>query len=311
MSTHLELLQVATDDGIVLDGSWAAPDSSSAHRPKLPVDAFLLVHGTGANFYSGGVLQTFANQALAVGVPVLRINTRGHDGISYLPTVAPRKGGSIHGGATFETIADCTCDITAWVNCLVQRGLRHVALVGHSMGGVKSIISQAECPHPAVCGVIAISPPRFCHAELLADEHGSFRKEFARARELFEAGQPEALMPVTQPVPHVATAAGYLEKYGPDDRYDLVRYLPRLGCPAMVLVGTDSMARSPAHRNLTEVIAGLKLPPERLAVESVAGANISFSGQAEVPFERSLMWLQKLSFTKLLQNGDSLQTPPH
>src|SRR5260370_24387790 len=50
------------------------------------------------------------------------------------------------------------------------------------------------------------------------------------ARDLCAAGKPDALLSVTQPIPHVATARGYVEKYGPEDRYDLLKYVNRLGC---------------------------------------------------------------------------------
>ena len=73
----LELVRVVTNDEIYLDGALLLPDEGVT--AELPVDAFLLVHGTGSNFYAPGVLETFARQAAEAGAPALRINTRGHD----------------------------------------------------------------------------------------------------------------------------------------------------------------------------------------------------------------------------------------
>src|SRR5262249_21592298 len=154
----LELVRIETTDGLVLDGALRRPRKTG----QLPVDAFLLIHGTGSNFYAPGVLETFADQAVAEGTAVLRVNTRGHDGMCSIPA----QSGSLKGGATCERISDCPLDVDAWANWLEVQGLARVILVGHSMGGVKAIYAQAHAPHLAVQGIIGISPPRFAHKRL-------------------------------------------------------------------------------------------------------------------------------------------------
>ena len=57
----LELIRVTTNDELYLDGALLLPESEVSS--SLPVDAFLLIHGTGSNFYAPGVLETFARQA--------------------------------------------------------------------------------------------------------------------------------------------------------------------------------------------------------------------------------------------------------
>ncbi|HTI52143.1 MAG TPA: hypothetical protein VL475_14370, partial [Planctomycetaceae bacterium] len=112
-----ELVRVTTSDGLSLDGALVSPECSGT----LPVDAFLLVHGTGSNFYAPGVLETFAQHAVKAGAAVLRVNTRGHDGISSIPG----RGRSVKGGAAFEKIGDCVHDLHAWIDLLAARGLEH------------------------------------------------------------------------------------------------------------------------------------------------------------------------------------------
>ena len=123
----MELIRAKTADGVLLDGSLqhhTGMDSTSQNT------AWLLVHGTGSNFYSSGVLHSFAEQLVHRGCSVARINTRGHDIISALP------GGRtpLSGGAAFESIADCVHDLRAWVDELIRRDFQRVVLVGHSMG---------------------------------------------------------------------------------------------------------------------------------------------------------------------------------
>jgi pimeloyl-ACP methyl ester carboxylesterase len=288
-STKIELVRVETDDGQFLDGALQRPCDAG----PLPVDAFLLLHGTGSNFYAPGVLERFARQAVAHGTAVLRVNTRGHDGVCSISS----RQGPVRGGATFERIYDCTRDVTSWADWLKANGLTRIALVGHSMGGVKALYSQAHARHPAVHTVVGISPPRFAHERLAAGPRGeTFREEFARASDLIRRGQGESLVPVTQPLSFIATAAGYIEKYGPENRYDYIPLLSRLTCPALILVGSESLKTSAAFTGLPEALAEAAASNPRLAYEIVEGANINYTGRDTVPFARTAGWLRSFVF---------------
>jgi len=283
-SPTVELVRAETADGLFLEGALQHPQRAG----KLPVDAFLLIHGTGSNFFAPGVLETFSRQAAADGTAVLRVNTRGHDGICSIPS----RNGTTRGGATFEKISESPLDVTTWVNWLESRGFNRVVLVGHSMGGVKAIYSQAHARHTAVCGIIGISPPRFAHERLADQARGAkFREEFARATELVARGEGEKLIPVTQPLPFVATAAGYVEKYGPENRYDYVPLLARLLCPALILIGSESIRTSAAFDGLPEAIASAVVGQTHIVCEIVDGANINYTGCDAVPFVRAAAWL--------------------
>jgi pimeloyl-ACP methyl ester carboxylesterase len=284
-------VRVETADGLFLDGAFHQPAQSGA----LPVDAFLLIHGTGSNFYAAGVLETFGRQAVAHGAAVLRINTRGHDGICSVPG----RNGSIRGGATYERVGDCPLDVTAWANWLAERGLARIVLVGHSMGGVKAIYSQAHAPHPAVRAVVGISPPRFAHERLLNGPRGEiFRGEYVGAGELVVCGQGETLVAVTQPIPFLATAAGYVEKYGPEDRYDYVPLLARLRCPTLILIGRDSLRTSAAFQGAPEAIAAAAAGQPTVACKIVEEANINYAGCDTLPFLCAAEWLSSVVWAR-------------
>ena len=106
---HAELCRVTTHDGLLLDGALRVPEQAT---DRLPVDACLLVHGTGSNFTTPGVLETLAQQAVDAGLTSLRVNTRGHDLMARIP----RPDGAILGGASYENIADCRHDLSAWAD---------------------------------------------------------------------------------------------------------------------------------------------------------------------------------------------------
>lgn len=284
----LHLIRAKTADGLLLDGCLQMPEVQAA---QVKSTAWLLIHGTGSNFYCGGVLETFAEQLARERFAVARINTRGHDIISTSP------GGRmpLSGGAAFESISDCVHDVRAWIDQLIQRGLQRVVLVGHSMGGVKAVFSQARDPHPNVVAVIGVSPPRFCHSVWQSSANAAaFRDHFRRAMELVEAGRGGELMLVQQPMPLWLTAAGFLAKYGPHDDYDFVPLLPRLTVPTLIMVGSESVASSPAFESTPDSIGRLQASNPHLSFHLAPGANVVYSGQLDVPVRVACDWFSSV-----------------
>ncbi len=276
-----ELTQVTTADHCVLHGA-VVMSAASRHT------AYVLIHGTGSNFYAPGVLDQFAVQAAASGATACRINTRGHDGIASIP--ATKK--SLKGGATYEVVSDCVHDIAAWCDWLVDQGHQRIVLVGHSMGGVKAIYSQAHAPHAVVAGVVGISPPRFCHQHWVTHPKAdAFRSHWQRATELVQAGQPEALLECTQPTPFLATAAGFLEKYGPEDRYDYLPLLSRVRVPVLLMVGSETLTISPAFDDLPAWVESVRQTTLDTTFRVIEGANMNYSGHAEVPWNVGAEWV--------------------
>jgi pimeloyl-ACP methyl ester carboxylesterase len=284
----MELVRVTTSDGLWLDGTFSLPESPPLS--PLPIDVFILVHGTASNFYAPGVLETFARQANLAGLAVLRINTRGHDGISSIP--GERK--AVRGGATYEHVAECRLDLRAWIEFLQDRGYSRIGLCGHSMGGVKSAFTLAHDSYESVKALTLISSPRFHHQTML--EHPAavaFRSDFEDACYHVLERRPDELIEVTQPMPFVATAAGFLDKYGPNDHYDLARLLPLVRCPVLYVLGTHSPEQSIGFAGLPATLTSLSQQHQHICVSFVEGANTNYSGMAHIPFERTWTWLME------------------
>ena len=127
---RVDLVQTMTRDGLRLDGAFQPPATTST---DLGVSAFCLVHGTGGNFYSSTLFDACAERLLRLGCAVLRVNTRGHDGIS---TAALAQGGRRQ-GAAYEVVDDCRHNLAAWIDWLSERVGPRVGLIGHSLGAVK------------------------------------------------------------------------------------------------------------------------------------------------------------------------------
>ncbi len=275
-----DLIHVRTCDGVRLDGSLFIPECCQQKSSDDEPAVWLLIHGTGSNFYAGGVLQAFCEELVQAKFAVARVNTRGHDVIS-----------GQFGGAAFETISDCVHDIRAWIEQLTVRGFRRIFLAGHSMGAVKVLFSQAHDPQPLIAGVMGISPPRFCHAEWLDSKLAApFREHFRLATELVAAGRGDELIRVQQPLPLWLTASGFLAKYGPHDDYDFIRLLPRLNCPTLIVVGSESVASSPAFSSVPAAVIEQQQSQANLQLRLVAGADTGYSKHQDEPARIALEW---------------------
>src|SRR5262249_7680310 len=125
----VDLVQTTTRDGVRLDGTYQ-PASSP---PTVPLDALCFIHRTRGNLYSSTWFDALAECLLAMGVGVLRVNTRGHDGVS---TAVTAKGGRRQ-GAAYEVGDECRPDLAAWLEWLRGCAGPRVGFLGHSMGAVK------------------------------------------------------------------------------------------------------------------------------------------------------------------------------
>jgi alpha-beta hydrolase superfamily lysophospholipase len=279
----VDLVQTTTRDGIRLDAVWQMPPVAGG---AFGFDAFILVHGTGGSFYSSALIDALAERLLAAGVGVLRVNTRGHDLMSNASTT--RSGRRL--GAAYEIVDDCRHDLAAWIGWLKEKAGARIGLLGHSLGAVKCLYVQAQEPDPAVVGVVAVSPPRLSYSWFLTRERaGEFRDTHQRAAALVSAGEPEGLLEVRLPLPMVITAGGYVEKYGPDERYNYLRFLDRVKCPVLLTLGEVECAGNIAFRDAAQAVAQAA-PAVR--VEMIPGADHFCTGVREELLRRVEEWLR-------------------
>src|SRR5262249_50029263 len=163
---------------------------------------------------------------------------RGHDGIS---TAVTTRGGR-RLGAAYEVVDECRHDLAAWIDFLHQRLGPRIVLLGHSLGAVKCLYALAQEPQE-LAGIVALSPPRLSYSWFCTQPQGpEFLQTYQQAEALVAAGQPSALLDVKLPLPFVITAAGFIEKYGPEERYNYLRFIGSVHCPVLVTLGSVEMA---------------------------------------------------------------------
>lgn len=268
-----ELIQVTTSDAVRLHGALHLPPSGGG---KFQGDADLLicVHGAGGNFYASPPFTGLARILVDRGLAVLRVNTRGHDGLANVAGA----GLARRQGAACEIVDECRHDLHAWVNNARERGFKRLVLAGHSLGGIKVIHAAANHPPIEVGRIVAISPACLSYARFIASSHGKeFRQTLAHAESLVADGRPNELLEVKFPISLVISAYSYLDKYGPQERYNILRQLKYVSSPMLITFGGLELGESPAFAGLPEEIAKLNLA-DRITTNVIPAANHLYSG---------------------------------
>jgi pimeloyl-ACP methyl ester carboxylesterase len=270
-----DLVEAITSDGIRLHGAYYPAQSPTTPSPAaLDLDAVLLLHGAGGNFYGSTLFASLLPMLRQLGLAVLSVNTRGHDAVS---TAATPSGVRML-GAAFENVDESRHDIGVWLGWLVEQGHPRVALAGHSLGAVKAIYCLAPAlaleNAPAATCLIAMSPPRLAHSQFAASpDAGPFLAEYAEAERLVAEGKGDTIMSVKFPIPYLVSAAGYVDKYGPAERYNILKHVRDVACPTLVTFGSIELRRGPAFQGLPEELNDLAAHKTDLKVAVIAGAD--------------------------------------
>lgn len=283
----VDLVQATTRDGIRLDGVYQESKPTAA----LGIDAFCFIHGTGGNFYGSTLFDQLGERLVGLGAAVLRVNTRGHD----LMSMATTPKGGVRLGAAYELVDDCRRDLAAWVDWLKQRGHGRIALVGHSLGAVKVLYALAQDANPAVTCAVAISPPQLSYSAFCSSpQRDEFLKTYEEAERLVQNGRPMTLLEVKLPLPFVITAAGYVEKYGPDERYNILNFIRGVACPTLVTFGSLEVESNMAFRGVPDTIGELKRKNIEVAV--IAGGDHFYSAVRKELIGQVETWLTSQRF---------------
>lgn len=287
----VDLVQVVTQDGIRLHGALE-PVGIDRPEPKAErrtaVDVWLCLHGTGSNFYAASTLAALAPKLQAAGVSVLRANTRGHDLLATGPSSGRLQG------AAFERIDEAPLDLAAWIQFLVERGFSRVGILGHSLGAVKAIYTLAtSCP--ASVALVAVSPPRLSFSYFCQTPRAKrFRETFETASQLVAGGREDELLEIDFPLRYFVSARGFVDRYGPAERYNVLKLLDRVNVPTLVTYGSEEV-NDLAFRGMPDEVAALRSEQNQLQVAVIAGADHIYTACHDALAGRISGWLKRLA----------------
>ncbi len=284
----VDLISVVNQEGMLLDGAFYAP-AAGAQNPG-PVDAMLLIHGSRGNFCDSAT-KSMAEDLSAQGIACLALNTNAHDTIWYNPP------GQDYKGNAFEILENTMSDLRAGIGHLEQRGYRAVGLLGHSMGAVRVTYYAATQDDPKVAAIVPVSPVRLSYSHYLESEDADeFQANLETAQRLMDAGDPDGVFRVNFPIPQFFSAASYLDKHGPFEKYNLINLADRIRVPILALNGSRE-----THTRLK----GMAQDLARAAVNSPAASAIMVEEGEHSLVNRTaessgavLQWLAALALQK-------------
>jgi len=284
-----EIVSVTTSDFLRLHGLFCrSTHRLSVSHSKGSADAAVLVHGLGGNFYSSRMLLHFAETLLNLGVSVVLVNTRGHEMIN----TCSWSGRAQSVGAALEDVDHCRFDMHAWADFLIERGFANVIFFGHSLGAIKSLYATAKAAHNRVSAIIGLSPTRLSYHQLIDSPRGElFRETIGRCEELISQGRGKEPIQVQFPVNTWMTPQCYLDKYGPEEKFNWSRFIGEISVPTLLLFGEKELAEDPAFTGVSEELEKLKRGWNPLAIETIPAADHFYTSQFPAVDDVLVRWL--------------------
>ena len=281
----VDLITVTSTDGMNLDGAFFEP--APGVSPKGPVDALLLIHGSGGNFYRPAT-KAMAEDLRNQGYACLALNTKGHDTIW-----APQGSGMYYGNA-MEIVDNSRHDLRAGIDYLWDKGYRRIGLLGHSMGAVKVGYYAATEDDGRLVTVIPISPVRLSYSYYMESENAEeFKSIIERADQMEAEDRAQELMEVRFPIAQIFSAFSYLDKHGPAERYNLVSLAPRVRIPMLVLGG--ELETHTRLRDCPQDMVTAAVNSPRAEYHIVPGGDHSLLNSADKASAAVLDWLASLA----------------
>lgn len=283
-----ELVFTTTPDHVRLHGIY-----SLAHGPRRTVpatgdcDIAILIHGLGGNFYSSRLLLHFASTLQNLGIDTLVVNTRGHDMVNTLSW----SGRARSVGAAMERVSDCVHDIDGWVQYAIDRGHQQVLLFGHSLGAIKSLYWLAHQQRPEVRSLVGLSATRLSYSRMIQSAgREPFLETLQRCESLVKQGRADDLIQVPFPFPTWMTPGGYLEKYGPEENYNWLRFADRIEVPSLLLFGTRELDENPAFEGLRDDLKNFQ-GNRSFTIDEISGADHFYTASFPRVDQRLSEWL--------------------
>jgi len=286
----LELVSATTPDGMTLQGAFLAADDAQRAQKQINLDAAILLHGAGTNFYSVSFYKKLTPCLLDLGLDVFWTNNRGHDGMYG----AMQGGRYTMQGAAFEHVGSAHHDIMGWLDAAAQRKLRRILVIGHSLGAIKTLLSQAYHPNQRVAAIVACSPPCLSYERFVKSEKkDAFLNSLEAARQEIAQHKPQQVLQVDFPFPMLIAAENYLDKYGPDENYNILRFTGLIKVPTLFTFGERELADNVSFYKLDQQVSELVANQENFQVQVIPGADHFYTGVNELLSEAVADWLRR------------------
>ena len=170
-------------------------------------------------------------------------------------------------------------------------------MVGHSLGAVKAVYAQSIEQFASIQALVSLSAPSLCYSRF---SRSAMQREFLNdidaAQALVDSGHSKRLFETRVPFPMLLSGEAFLDKYGIQDRYELLQHASGLRCESLFVYG-ESELQSPSGAFLDLPVQVRQLPNAKqyIDVEVVPGGDHFYTGRQDWLAGRILNWLQHRS----------------
>jgi alpha/beta superfamily hydrolase len=109
---------------------------------------------------------------------------------------------------------------------------------------------------------------------------------------LVKEGNGETLISVEFPLPIIIAAETYLDKYGPGERYNILRFFDRITVPLLFVFGAGELEEAgPAFADLPSAIRSSRRSDQAVEVVAITDADHFYRDKQAQLAARILQWL--------------------
>ena len=230
-------LSFAAEVTIDFKGHTLNGEMMMAEGKGLDAPLVLLTHGTLAHNHME-IMESFQNQLTAAGFNTLAINlSLGLDNRHGMYDCAvPHR----------HTHREAVGEIGAWMAWLKGKGVKHVILFGHSLGGNQTAWFAAEHDDPMIEKVVLVAPMTWSKGSEAKAYKKNFNKDLAPtlslARQLMAKKKGDELMKNTDFLYCKNTsvsARAFVDYYADEPRFDTPSLLKKIAKPVLVIAGSE------------------------------------------------------------------------
>lgn len=289
-----ELVKVVTSDGLELKGFFSDQKSDLA---------VLHFHGTAGDFYTHEFVEVEGIKLAKEKISFLTANNRGHD---VFADIRKHKDGKVEWtqiGGGQERFEDCLFDIDAWINFLINRGVKKIILQGHSLGPNKNIYYQVKNKSKFVNGFVHLSPQNDAGLmKSILSNKKYFDTNMVIERMLKDHRENEILAKELQilcPISALAYSGYFIENgignlfpyHNPDNRNWSV--LNRISEPQLLIFGGEDPYIKPSVVKAIEVFKSKIKKSSKFESKIIKGASHSYIGYEKELIQTIFDWIKK------------------
>lgn len=289
-----EIIDIITPQRIILNGLLFGPNKTST--------GFIYIPGLSSNVFSKLDLIGLLS---GVNFLVLSLNTRGHDKvvkIKKLNKLIKEGYHSVIAGGAHEVFTDCKDDLAGAVKYMLDRKIKNIYLVGHSIGCQKSVYYLAYGKYrEKVKGAILLCPMSSYAAAVKKYGVKKLKRVASLARQMVRTCKQHDILPLSL-WPGYDDAQRFLSLYTPNGVEEIFSYvninkkpktLLKVKQPLLVILAGQDENKDRSIKQIADWFS-IYLKNQQSLLTILPKAKHSLSGFEKNVVKKIHQWVNKL-----------------